>query len=192
MAARAGGSLGAGAALILQVNSRDLPRADGKFAGPPEYRTAWNQNWLDFSAQDVAALLPKNGSKTEVPAAVFRRIACAGLIDNVRGQTGYWPDASVKKARLTVEPVSTEGNLQTVRFEGEFRAEEPSRSYDGKLYGKAVYDTKKNAFTLFELAAAGIRTGGTGSANFRMVGEGDSALGVCFTLEGQYDRPKNQ
>jgi hypothetical protein len=187
VAPRAGGSVGAGAALILQVNSRDLPRADGKFAGPPEYRTAWNQNWLDFTPQDVAGFLPKNGTRTDVPFALFRRMAREALIDNVRGQAGGWPDSAVRKAKLTTETVSKEGDLWTLRFEGEFRAEELVRSYDGKLRGRAVVDTRKNVFTLFELVAVGVRTGGTGSANFRTVGEGDSALGVSFILEGQYD-----
>jgi hypothetical protein len=186
VAARAGGNAGANAALILQVNSRDLPRADGKFAGPGEYRNAWNQNWLDFTPEQLAGFLPKNGARTEVPAALFHRLACAALIDNVRGQTGTWPETAVRKAVFKAEPVSTEGDVQTIRFEGEFRAEETSRSYDGKLHGRAVYDAKKKAFTLFELVAVGVRTGGTGAANFRTAGEGDSGLGVSFILEGQY------
>jgi hypothetical protein len=184
---RAGGNAGAGAALILQVNSRDLPRPDGKFAGPGEYRNAWNQNWLDFKPQEVAGFLPKNGTRSEVPSALFHRLAREALIDNVRGQTGGWPEAAIRKATLVTEPISMEGDSQTVRFEGEFRAEETSRSYDGKLRGKAVYDTRKNAFTFFELVAVGVRTGGTGHANFRTVGEGDSALGVSFILQGQYE-----
>jgi hypothetical protein len=184
---RAGGTRGAGAALILQVNSRDLPRADGKFAGPPEYRNAWNQNWLDFTAEEIAGFLPKNGARTEVPPALFRRLACSSLIDNVRGQTGTWPDTAVRKATFTTEPVSTQGDSSTIRFEGEFRAELPDRSFDGKLHGRAIYDVKKKTFTLFELVAVGVRTGGTGHANFRTVGEGDSGLGVSFILQGQYE-----
>ena len=183
--ARAGGSIGAGAALILQVNSRDLPRADGKFAGPGEYRTAWNQNWLDFNAQDAAGFLPKNGVRTEVPPALFRRMAREALIDNVRGQTGSWPETAIKKALLTAEPVSTQGDALTLRLDGEFRAEESSRSYDGKLHGQAVYDVRLRRFTRFELVAVGVRTGGTGQANFRTVGEGASALGVSFVIDGQ-------
>ena len=88
---------------------------------------------------------------------------------------------------LASEPVSTQGDLLTLRLLGEFRAEEPGRTFDGKLHGKAVYDTRLKRFTLFELVSAGVRTGGTGGANFRTVGEGASALGVCFILEGQYD-----
>jgi hypothetical protein len=184
---RAGGTAGAGAALILQVNSRDLPRSDGKFAGPGEYRNAWNQNWLDFTPQDVAGFLPKNGARTEVPAALFRRLARESLIDNVRGQTGAWPETAIRKAALWTEPVSTQGDATTIRLDGEFRAEDPDRSYDGKLRGKAVYDGRKKTFTFFELVAVGVRTGGTGHANFRTVGEGDSGLGISFILEGQYD-----
>jgi hypothetical protein len=182
---RAGGIAGAGAAMILQVNSRDLPRADGRYAGPGEYRTAWNQNWLDFTPEEIAGFLPKNGARTEVPPSLFRRMAREALIDNVRGQAGSWGESAIRKAMLTTEPVSTQGDLQTVRFEGEFRAEEPRKSYDGKLRGKAVYDARKKAFTSFELVAVGVRTGGTGLANFRTEGEGDSGLGVSFILEGQ-------
>jgi hypothetical protein len=184
---RAGGIAGANAALILQVNSRDLPRADGKFAGPGEYRTAWNQNWLDFTAEEVAGFLPKGGVRTEVPAALFRRIARDMLVDNVRGQTGSWPDSAIRKAVLTSEPVSTQGDLLTLRLEGEFRGQEESRSYECKLHGKAIYNTRTKKFTLFELVAAGVRTGGVGYANFRTSGEGASALGISFIIEGQYD-----
>ena len=76
-----------------------------------------------------------------------------------------------------------------MRFEGEFAAEEGGRTYTGKLYGRATYDRKANRFVLFELVSAGVRTGGTGSANFRMVGEGPTALGVSFIIEGQYETP---
>jgi hypothetical protein len=184
---RAGGMAGANAALTLQVNSRDLPRADGKFAGPGEYRTAWNQNWLDFTAQETAGFLPKDGAKTPVPAALFGRIARDMLVDNVRGQTGSWPDSAIREAVLTTEPVTTQGDLLTLRFEGEFRGEEPGRSYACKLHGKAVYNIRTQKFTLFELAAAGTRTGGVGQANFRTHGEGASALGISFIIAGQYD-----
>jgi hypothetical protein len=192
VAARAGGNAGATAALILQVNSRDLPRADGRFAGPGEYRNAWNQNWLDFSAQDAAGFLPKDGARTEVPSALFHRMAREALIDNVRGQTGSWPEAAIRKAVLTSEPVLTQGDSWTVRLEGEFRAEESSRSFDGKLHGKAVYDTRMKRFTHFELVAVGVRTGDTGHANFRTVGEGASALGISFVLEGKVEPPEKQ
>ena len=185
--ARAGGTAGANAVLTLQVNSRDLPRADGKFAGPPEYRTAWNQNWLDFTAPEAAGFLPKDGARTHVPAALFGRIAREMLVDNVRGQTGSWPDAAIRKAVLTTETVSTQGDLMTLRFEGEFHGEEPGRSFACKLHGKAVYNTRTQRFTLFELAAAGTRTGGVGQANFRTHGEGASALGISFIIAGQYD-----
>lgn len=191
VAARAGGGAGKDAALILQVNSRDLPRADGKFAGPLEYRTAWNQNWLDFKAEEMAAFLPKSGARAEVPPAVFHKLAREALIDNVRGQTGTWPESSIQKAVFHSEPISTAGDLQTVRFDGAFRAADADRSFDGKLYGKAVYNTRLGRFTHFELVAAGVRTGGTGHANFRTVGEGASALGVSFILEGQYEEPEN-
>jgi hypothetical protein len=80
----------------------------------------------------------------------------------------------------------------TLRLDGEFLAQEGGRSFDGKLHGKAVYDTRMNRFTLFELVAVGVRTGGTGQANFRMAGEGASALGISFILEGQYEPAEKQ
>jgi hypothetical protein len=187
VARRAGGTGASRPGLVLQVNSRDLPREDGEFAGPPEYRKAWNQQWLEFTSEEAAAFLPRGRGATSVPEALFRRMARETLIDNVRGQAATWTEAGIKKASLLTEEISSTPATQMIRFEGEFAAEEGGRTYTGKLYGQATYDRKANRFVLFELVSAGVRTGGTGSANFRMAGEGPTALGVSFMIEGQYE-----
>jgi hypothetical protein len=189
VARRAGGTGGSRPGLVLQVNSRDLPREDGEFAGPPEYRKAWNQQWLEFSPEDAAGFLPRGAAATVVPEALFRRMARETLIDNVRGQAATWTEAGIKKAALVTQEISSTPETQVMRFEGEFAAEEGGRTYAGKLYGRATYDRKANRFVLFELVSAGVRSGGTGSANFRMAGEGPTALGVSFIIEGQYATP---
>lgn len=177
---RAGGVLGKNAALVLQVHSRDLPRGESD-PGMGGYSKAWNMTWLEFTAEEAAGLVPSGAAKAPVPPALARRLMREALIDNVRGQTDVWPDEAVRKAVLTSEGVASEKDSTTVRFVGEFAADGGGRSFDGKLYGKAVYDVRRRRFTSFELVAAGVRRGETG-VTFR-AGEGSSPLGICLTLD---------
>ena len=183
----AGGKDGPKGALILQVYSRDLPGPVEKPAAGGVYQNAWNENWIDFTAQEMAGFLPKGGPKGEVPEPLFRRMARACLIDNVRGQTAQWEEAQIRKASLTSEVVSAKDGLTTVRLHGEFAAEAGPRGYSGTLHGRAVFDTKAGRFKTFELVATGIRKGGT-SANFRG-NDPPSTIGHAFVIEGQYDKP---
>ena len=183
----AGGKDGPKGALILQVYSRDMPGPVEKPAAGGVYQNAWNENWIDFTAQEMAGFLPKAGPKGEVPEPLFRRMARACLIDNVRGQTAQWEEAQIRKASLTSEVVSAKDGLTTVRLHGEFAAEAGPRGYSGTLHGRAVFDTKAGRFKTFELVATGIRKGGT-SANFRG-NDPPSTIGHAFVIEGQYDKP---
>jgi hypothetical protein len=164
----------------LKVNTRDLPLG-GAHPGLGGYSKAWNQNWIELTSGEAVAFLPPSTGRSEVPDTLVRKLFREALIDNVRGQSGPWSEASVSTARLSRETVGTAGTLVTVRLEGEFAAREPSRSFQAKLYGKAVYDTGAKRFTSFELVAAGVRTGGAG-ADFR-ADEDPSALGVCLSIE---------
>jgi hypothetical protein len=185
LAPNAGGDAGAKAGLILQATVRDLPYKGELHPGPAEYKNWFNQTWVDFTEQETASLLPKGPGKTPVPDALIRKIAKESLIDFVRGQAPGWSDAGVKKAVLTVEPIPGKEGTITVRYQGEFELSEGGRGFDGKLHGKAVFDTRLNRFRSFELVAAGMRRGRT--ENFR----GDappSPLGLAFIIENQYDK----
>ena len=183
VAAKAGGKLGEKAALILQVNSRDLPGSTVN----KEYAYAWNQTWLELSADEARGFLPKDGTKGSVPEPLLRKLARDSLVDNVRGQTDGWSDEQMKTLALTTETLSVKGILVTVRLSGGFTLDGGARGYEGRLHGQAVFDTAANVFRRFELSACGTRRGGT-RFNFRFQ-EGPSPLGICFTIEGQYDPP---
>src|SRR6185295_8421138 len=139
----------------------------------------------DFTPDEVQALLPKAGGKTPVSDPVVRKIAKEALLDFVRGQSGAWTDAQIRKAAMTVEPAPGKEGLVSVRYQGEFDLGDAGRGFDGKLYGTASYDARSGRFVKFELAAAGMRKGKT--ENFRG-NEPPSPLGVAFVIEGQYEK----
>jgi hypothetical protein len=182
IASKAGGKLGEKAALILQVNSRDLPGSTIN----KEYVYAWNQTWLEFTADEARSFLPKDGKKGSVPETLLRKLARDSLVDNVRGQTDGYADDQMKTLTLDTETLSMKGNLVTVRLSGAFNLDAGQRGFEGRMHGQAIFDTTTNAFRKFELAATGIRRGAT-QFNFRRM-ESPSPLGVCFTIEGQYDQ----
>lgn len=185
LVANAGGDAGKRSALIVQVFVRDLPYKGERHPGPPEYQNWYNQTWMDFTPEEVQSLLPKAGGKSPVADALVRKIAKEALLDFVRGQTGAWTDAQIRKAVLTAEPAPGKDGLVTVRYQGEFELGDAGRGYDGKLHGTAGYDPRSGRFVKFELVAAGMRRGKT--ENFRG-NEPPSPLGVAFVIEGQYEK----
>jgi hypothetical protein len=149
-------------------------------------QNAWNQTWLDFTAEEVRGLLPSGGTKGSVPDALARRIYRKSLIDNVRGQTDEWRDNEIKRATLTTETVGSKNGQLTVRLHGEFEAEDDTHSMKATLHGRAVFDTGANRFVLIELAAVGTRRGGT-QFNKRD-DEAQTPIGFAFMIENQYDK----
>jgi len=139
---------------------------------------------MDFTTDEVQYMLPKGSGKTPVPQPILHKLAREALFDFVRGQSGGWPDAAVRKLTLTVEPAGSKDGAAVFRYQGEFDFGDDSRGFEGKLYGTAQYEPRANRFRMFELAAAGMRRGKT--ENFR----GDappSPLGIAFVIEGQYE-----
>jgi hypothetical protein len=172
--------------LVLYVSSRDLPRES---MGTDWRAQAWNQDYAWFTKREVSQFLPPQprvGQKQELPAPVVHRIACAHLVDNVRGQTTPFEESHVKKARLTTEVTAVDGNVVSLRIEGEMlTADEGARKhgFDTRLLGKATYDVTKERFLTFEMIAVGTRWGGT-QFNFRRGDLGEAPMGVLFTLAG--------
>jgi hypothetical protein len=185
--------------LVLRVNSRDLPRETQTV----DWRgKAWNQDFAWFKKEEAKQFLPplQKGEKQDVPAPIIRRIARCHLVDNVRGQVLSFDDSHVEKARLTTEVTAVEGDVVSLRLEGETRTSAEGtwsvngyrdmnnptpqkRGYEARLMGKATYDTKKERFLTFEMVAVGTRWGGT-----QYNGRGDdlnpAPMGVLFTLAG--------
>jgi len=185
LVATAGGDAGRKSALLLEVFVRDLPYKGERQPGPAQYRGWVNQTWMDFTSEEALALLPKNGAKTPIPDALVRKFAREALFDFVRGQSGGWADAAIRKLALTVEPAGGKDGAAVLRYQGEFEFGDASRGYDGKLYGTAVVDPRTGRFKMFELAAAGMRRGRT--ENFRG-NDPPSPLGIAFVIEGQYEK----
>jgi hypothetical protein len=182
--------------LVLTVTSRDMPRdADKPKAEQPtparvDWReTAWNQDFAWFTKAEARQFLPpepKVGVKQDLSEPVLNRIACAHLIDNVRGQTSPFNESQIKKARLTAEVTAVDGNTVSLRLEGETSTavDGPRRhSLDMRLAGAATFDLTKGRFKAFELAAVGVRVGST-QLNGRRGDTDPAPIGILFTLAG--------
>jgi hypothetical protein len=177
--------------LVLRVTSRDLPRDLPKAKSPKANRwvNAWNEDFAWFTkgeARQFLAKKPEVGQKQDVPKAVIQRIACAHLVDNVRGQTAPFEESQVKKAWLTAEVTAIDGTAVTLRLEGESLTGEQGKNKHGldvRLLGKASYDLAKERFVAFELVAVGSRWGAT-QLNGRKNDQDTAPIGFLFTLAG--------
>jgi hypothetical protein len=177
--------------LVLYVTSRDLPREAGKTQpAKGDWRAnAWNLDYAWFTKAEARQFFGAKlevGQKQDLPAPVIHRIACAHLVDNVRGQTAPFEESQVKKARLTTTVTAVDGNVVSLRLEGETltAAEGASKhGLDMRLLGKATYDLTAESFLTFELVAIGNRWGATQNNSRR--GDLDEApIGLVFTLAG--------
>jgi hypothetical protein len=175
--------------LVLNVTSRDLPREGGK-ASPATAgwrELAWNQDFAWFTKAEARQFVPadvKVGKRQALPVPLLHRIACAHLIDNVRGQTSPFEESQVKKARLGAEVTAVDGDVVSLRLEGETRAAMEGRREHGldmRLLGKATFDLAKGRFLTFELVAVGSRWGRT-QLNGRRGDTDPAPIGVLFTL----------
>jgi hypothetical protein len=175
--------------LVLRVTSRDLPREQAK-ANPTRAswrELAWNQDFAWFTRAEARQFVPAEatvGKRQDLPVALLHRIACAHLIDNVRGQTSPFEERQVKKARLSTEVTAVDGDAVSLRLEGETRTAMEGRREHGlemRLLGKATFDLARGRFLTFELVAVGSRWGAT-QLNGRR-GDTDAApIGILFTL----------
>src|SRR5262245_8985587 len=182
--------------LVLSVTSRDMPReanhpkAEQPTAARADWRAqAWNQDFAWFTKAEARQFLPaepKVAAKQDVPASVVNRIACAHLIDNVRGQTSPFNESQIKKARLSAVVTAVDGNTVSLRLEGETSTavEVPRKhSLDMRLLGTASFDVAKGQFVAFELVAVGVRAGST-QLNGRRGDKDPAPIGILFTLAG--------
>ncbi|MFT7640267.1 MAG: hypothetical protein ACI9G1_002008, partial [Pirellulaceae bacterium] len=108
------------------------------------------------------------------------------LIDNVYALNyTYFPKEAVEKARVTATVEQVEGDLVSLRYEGETRASivSPKKiGFEPKLLGRAKYNLKEQKFVSFELVAVGMRWG-LGNCNQRH-DPNPALMGIVFTLAG--------
>jgi hypothetical protein len=189
--------------LVLRVSSRDLPRENAPARPGADWRqTAWNHDYAWFRPEEARQIVPEKaavGEKSQIPAALIRRLARCNLVDNVRGETQPYLDAHIQRAEWQSEVVKVEGRQVTLRLTGETRAfaegmwsigglrrPEPTpqkRGHETKLLGRATYDLEKRKFVAFEMLALGTRWGGS-QFNQRADDLDPAPIGTLFVLAG--------
>lgn len=185
--------------LVLQLAARDLPREVDTRADDWR-KTAWNLDYAWFTSDEARALAPEPrevGARREAPWAVRRRIARFHLRDFVRGEPFAWPDEAIHHAELTAEIVALASTQVRLVLRGAIRLEHENHwirpedreerryrsGYNCTLYGEAVWDEERQAFTMFELVGTGPRWGAT-QYNNREDDLGPAPLGIAFVLAG--------
>jgi hypothetical protein len=167
--------------LVLHVVSRDQKRVRW-----PD----WNQDYAWFRKEEGRAFVPAEPKKDavhQVPRELVERLARFHLIDNVYALNyTFFPKEAIEKAGLTASVIEVEGDLVSLRFEGETRASilAPEKlGFEPKLLGRAKYNLKDQNFVSFELVAVGNRWG-LGSCNQRH-DPNPAPMGIVFTLAGK-------
>ena len=185
------------AGLVLQVFTRDLPRAKvtGGWRGE-----AWNQDHAWLRQDEVASCIPDAsvGAEREMPTPILQRLVRAHLLDNVRGQTFSHRVEDIESARLVLRTTTVTATELVLRLQGAVRIDRrgtwatrgygkasPQRlGYDATLLGTARVDRKTGAITRFQLLAVGLRWGAT-EFNGRQDDFGPAPMGVAFALAPQ-------
>jgi len=166
--------------LALRVVARD------------QQRERWPDSNLDYAwfrkneARSFFPAKPEKGARHEVPRELVERLARFHLVDNVHALNyTFFPQEAIEKARLTSTVLQVDGDLVSLRFEGETRASMVSPKkigYEPRLLGRATFDLKEQKFVLFELVAVGMRWG-LGNCNQRH-NPAPALMGIVLTLAG--------
>jgi hypothetical protein len=189
--------------LVLRSYQRDFAGGDKTSDWTDK---AWNTDSLWYNAAELKQWLPATsakGVKYDVPAALVRRFAALNYVDMVRGQTNGYEDAHIEKAELAAEVTGVQKGVVSIKFTGAAKAlqkgrwsvrghEAPQptdqeRGYDFKIVGRASFDGAKNRFVSFELAAVGLRWGGS-QYNRRENDLAPAPMGVVIKLADEGDK----
>jgi hypothetical protein len=178
--------------LNLEGAVRDLPRAEGAKPGRTEgQRFAYNLSWVDLTPDEARSFVTEAPEVQTVPAAILEKLALKTLKDAVRGQCSDWRKDALKEGQLHTQCIQRKPDRLTMRLTGFAKLEQPGRAYSCQLHGKVVYDTRTRHFLVFELVAAGQRSG-KDQFNFRDDDPGPAPMGVAYLLSepASSDRPK--
>jgi hypothetical protein len=166
----------------LEVAVRDLPRGDDLKPGRTEgQRCAYNLNWIDLTREEAQSFVTESKEPQTGPAAILQRLALKTLKDAVRGQCGEWRKDAIKEAQLHTQCIRQEVHQLTMRLTGFAKLEQSGRAYSCQLHGQVVYDPRSHRVIVFELVAAGQRTG-RDQFNFRDDDLGPAPMGVAYVL----------
>lgn len=166
----------------LEVAVRDLPRESIQHPGRDVFqRSAHNLNWVDFTPAQTTAFVTESKEPQRVPVAAWQHMALQKLKDSVRGQCPDWKEPALHRADLFTQLVDRDRAQLTLRITGEVSLREGSRSFDCRIYGRAVYDSSIREFSQFLLVSVGQRSG-RAQFNSRQDDMGPAPMGVALRL----------
>lgn len=148
--------------------------------------------WL--TAADWKSLVPdrpKKAATFDVPAPVRKRLFRYHLTDGTFGLSAPWKLSDIRREALTLAVEETEPVVR-MRLQGYvllMTDPDPAKAkhcYEATLHGVVTFDPGKQAFTRFDLVAAGDCWGGEGELA-RFTRAGRAPLGFAFEL-AQGDR----
>jgi len=183
--------------LILSVYSRALDQKRGEWCACDErvvldnrigvrVLTAYDHLWI--MEEEWKAMIPasaKKGDVLPVPAAVVKRVSRFHLVDNTRGEPGYWKEKELQRTNMTLKIDDVSGTLIKMRLDGEALlasdadAQRAKRGFDVSLIGYVDYDVSTKKFRRFDLLAIGTRWGSNPWSTSR---PGRTPLGIVFEL----------
>lgn len=177
-----------------------------------------NESWMFESHPDFLwvteaewrSLLPPNparGDWVQVPETLAMRIAKFHLTpQRIYGEGGEWHREQIRHAdvRVTVDDVTPAGLRLLVRgsceMGSEFDADKATtpngplaRGYAAELEGVLFYDSKKGAFTRFDILALGETWGRMGDANNKSIKlERPGKVPLAFAFQLATDAPADR
>ncbi|MCL4541157.1 MAG: hypothetical protein M1396_02280 [Chloroflexi bacterium] len=192
--------------LVLRQYARDLPRkVDNR---KDDWRkTAWNLDYVWFTAEEARALLPQRSSSIPhaAPERLVHRLARFHCRDFVRGEPPVWPHEAIQQALLKTQwrLWTAEGAIGELELSGRMHLswiwkwqEGPTgieRAVDSgldlALTGSATWSEVEQRFTRFDLVATGPRWGAS-QYNNRLDDLGPAPIGLVFQLAGNEPRDR--
>ncbi len=184
--------------LVLQVGIRDLPR---KVDHRPDNwrRNAHNLDYVWITREEMLQIVPKmvqQGDTFPLPSVLTRRLARFHLLDYVHGETPPWPVEVAKRADLQLRVIQVSSEKVQFSLSGRAPLRETNvegtkkeRGFDATLYGKLIFDRRKQRFTRFDVVAIGTRWGSTGHSG-RRNDDAPAPMGIAFTLAGNEPRDR--
>ena len=183
--------------LILKGAKADLLTDPPKFS---ERGDRWNMDYIWLNKAEAKQWVPqkiKEGEIQECPAIIKDRLFRFHLVDNVRGQTLPFAPQEIKKSSLHIEIVEIRKSEIKISIIGNSLAiakgpwllgnndwtptHDLDHSIKTNILGNAVFNTKKEIFTNFELVVLGKWIGKTQN-NGRHFGPDSGHIGIIYNL----------
>lgn len=177
--------------LKFHVSSRDLPRGTDRRPGKNAYeKAAWNQGWIDFTAEEAALFMPAGSQPKALPSALVQKLALTALRDNVRGQVSDWKEPHFKSGSMTVQQVGEKRGRVLLQYHGAVSLADAKRSYQAEIHGRAIYDQTVTGgrFVQFQMLAVGQRSGAS-TFNRRENDLAAAPMGVAMELNSGQGNP---